>query len=62
LLSCSRDKYAYLADFAWYLQVLSKLAYIQGTRHAATIAGQLLDVCVRVEDVRPFAMQASASV
>ena len=54
---CSRDKYAYLADFSWYVGVLAKLAYIGGAKNSATIAGQLLDVAVRVEDVRPFAVQ-----
>lgn len=57
IFMCSRDKYAYLADFAWYIGVLAKLAFIQGTKHSATIAGQLLDVAVRVEDSRPFALQ-----
>jgi AP-3 complex subunit delta-1 len=57
IFMCSRDKYAYLADFAWYVEVLSKLASMEGTNlHAATVANQLLDVTVRVEDVRPTAM------
>jgi len=57
IFMCSRDKYGYLADFSWYVGVLAKLAYIKGTQHSATIAGQILDVSVRVEDVRPFAVQ-----
>ena len=57
IFMCSRDKYAYLTDFAWYISVLAKLAYLPNTRHAATIAGQLLDVAVRVEDMRPYAVQ-----
>jgi AP-3 complex subunit delta-1 len=57
IFMCSRDKFAYLVDFAWYVSVLAKLAYIQGTKHSATIAGQLLDVSVRVEDMRPYAVQ-----
>jgi hypothetical protein len=57
IFMCSRDKYGYLADFSWYVGVLAKLAFIKGTKHSATIAGQLLDVSVRVEDVRPFAVQ-----
>jgi AP-3 complex subunit delta-1 len=57
IFMCSRDKYAYLADFGWYVEVLAKLAYLPGSaRHATTVAGQLLDVAVRVEDVRPTAM------
>ena len=30
---CSRDKYAYLTDFAWYLSVLVDLATVQGEHH-----------------------------
>ena len=58
LFMCARDKYAYLADFAWYVSVLAKLAYIPDTKHSGAVAGQLLDVSVRVEDVRPFALQS----
>ena len=58
IFMCSRDKFAYLADFAWYVSVLSKMAYITDTKHSSSIAGQLLDVSVRVEDVRPYAVQA----
>ncbi len=29
IFMCSRDKYEYLEDFAWYISVLIKLAYIQ---------------------------------
>ena len=58
IFMCSRDKYAYLADFAWYVTVLAKLAYIPDNGvHAVTVAGQLLDVAVRVEDVRPTVLQ-----
>jgi len=57
IFMCSRDKYAYLNDFSWYVEVLSKLAGMEGgAHHAAIVAGQLLDVTVRVEDVRPTAM------
>lgn len=37
--------------------MLAKLAYLPDTRHTVTVAGQLLDVAVRVADVRPFAVQ-----
>lgn len=56
IFMCSRDKFAYLTDFAWYIDILAKLAYIPNTSHASTIANQLLDVTVRVEEVRPVAM------
>lgn len=79
IFMCSRDKYEYLEDFAWYISVLIKLAYIQvrwlavvaclptavcvtchaaqGSKFSNTIAAQLYDVCVRVEEVREFAVQ-----
>ena len=34
---CSRDKFAYLTDFAWYLSVLVDLATIQGTAHGSLV-------------------------
>ena len=38
IFMCSRDKYAYLADFGWYIEVLSKLAQLNGSKHTATVA------------------------
>ena len=49
---CSRDKYAFLTDFAWYLSVLVDLATVQGEHHGKLVADQLMDVVVRVEPVR----------
>lgn len=37
--------------------MIVKLAYIKGTKHATTLASQLLDVAVRVQSVRAFAVQ-----
>lgn len=54
---CSRDKYAYLTDFAWYLQVLVHMASLAETGQGEAIAEQLRDIAVRVEEVRPFAVQ-----
>jgi AP-3 complex subunit delta-1 len=54
---CSRDKYSYLTDFAWYISVLVDLAHIQGgsatTNHGSEVAMQLLDISARVPDLRP---------
>eukprot|EP00629_Pelagomonadales_sp_RCC1024_P017098 CAMPEP_0119271636 /NCGR_PEP_ID=MMETSP1329-20130426/8147_1 /TAXON_ID=114041 /ORGANISM="Genus nov. species nov., Strain RCC1024" /LENGTH=615 /DNA_ID=CAMNT_0007271687 /DNA_START=221 /DNA_END=2065 /DNA_ORIENTATION=- len=52
---CSKDKYSYLSDFAWYLQVLVKLAHLRGTKHGSLLAEQLIDVSMRVKPVRCFA-------
>jgi hypothetical protein len=37
IFMCSRDKYEYLEDFAWYISVLIKLAYIQVRRAAGVV-------------------------
>ena len=55
IFMCSRDKFTYLSDFAWYLSVLVDLATIQGSSHGELVAKQLMEVTVRVAPVRPFA-------
>ena len=53
---CSRDKYAYLSDFVWYLNVLVQLARLRGAqKHGALLASQLVDITMRVRPVRAFA-------
>eukprot|EP00636_Phaeomonas_parva_P006326 CAMPEP_0118860750 /NCGR_PEP_ID=MMETSP1163-20130328/6498_1 /TAXON_ID=124430 /ORGANISM="Phaeomonas parva, Strain CCMP2877" /LENGTH=447 /DNA_ID=CAMNT_0006794477 /DNA_START=229 /DNA_END=1568 /DNA_ORIENTATION=- len=54
IFMCSREKYSFLADFDWYVSVLVKLARLPGVPGAYTelIAAQLIDVCIRVADVR----------
>ena len=52
IFMCSRDKYTYLSDFAWYLSVLVDLATVQGSSHGELVALQLMDVAVRVAKVR----------
>lgn len=58
LFVCSRDRYYYLTDFAWYITVLVNLSYIKGSAMGSAVAEQLLDVCLRVESVRPFAVRS----
>jgi len=52
---CSRDKYAFLGNFSWYISVLVDLAHIYGAPKGKEIASQLIDIAVRVPDVRKFA-------
>ncbi|KAJ1448600.1 adaptin N terminal region-domain-containing protein [Pelagophyceae sp. CCMP2097] len=52
---CSRDKYAYLSDFAWYLSVLVQLAHLRGSKHGGLLAEQLVDVTMRVRPIRRYA-------
>ncbi|KAG5186742.1 Clathrin/coatomer adaptor, adaptin-like protein [Tribonema minus] len=66
VLMCSRDKYAFLVDFQWYTGALVELARMDhGCRSAATgalLASQLIDVALRVESVRAFAVEAMAGL
>jgi AP-3 complex subunit delta-1 len=57
LFMCSRDRYAYLSDVSWYLSVLVDLAYVQGPVHGPLVAAQLIDVSVRAEVVRGYAVR-----
>jgi len=58
IFMCSRNKYEFLTDFAWYLSVLVDLATVQGSFHGKNVADQLIDVTVRVEPVRVFAVES----
>lgn len=60
---CSRNDYFYLSNFDWYITVLVTLASIEGgTSHGDLIAQQLLDVAVRVKEVRPYAVKQMATI
>jgi AP-3 complex subunit delta-1 len=39
-----------------YVSILVELTRIEGTRHGKLIAGQMLDVAIRVQAIRPFAV------
>lgn len=60
---CSRTDYSYINNFDWYITVLVTLASIEGgTSHGNLIAQQLLDVAVRVHEVRPYAVKQMAAI
>lgn len=40
----------------WYVSVLVDLSYIQGPVHGSLVAAQLIDVSVRAESVREYAV------
>ena len=44
---CSRDRYALLQDFPWYVRTLVDLAHTPRTGHGALIAAQLEDDVLR---------------
>mmetsp|Transcript_12371 Transcript_12371/g.33951 ORF Transcript_12371/g.33951 Transcript_12371/m.33951 type:complete len:1045 (-) Transcript_12371:207-3341(-) len=53
----SRDKYALIEDFEWYLVVvLAEIARNPDTVHAVKAATQFSDVAARVLEVRPYAL------
>lgn len=52
---CSQQNYKFISDFEWYVSVLIDLTGTAGSKQGNLVREQLLDVCVRVEVVRPFA-------
>ena len=42
------------------MSILVELTRLEGTRHGKLIAGQMLDVAIRVEMIRPFAVSQMA--
>lgn len=60
---CSRNDYFYISNFDWYITVLVTLASIEGgTSHGDMIAQQILDVALRVKEVRPYAVKQMAAI
>jgi hypothetical protein len=46
-----------LADLPWYVSVLVDLSYVQGPVHGPLVAAQLIDVAVRADSVRDYAVK-----
>jgi hypothetical protein len=55
-IAAQRD-YKYVTDFEWYIDVLVRLTRVPGNEQGKLIADQFLDVAVRVEAVRRFAVK-----
>ncbi|KAF2863657.1 Adaptor protein complex AP-3 delta subunit [Piedraia hortae CBS 480.64] len=65
LAMCSRDNYAQLTDFEWYLEVLVELVRhcpATGSDVAAKIGAELLNIAIRVKALRPEAAAAAQSL
>jgi len=58
----SREKFSLVTDFAWYTSILLELALLQGTKHGKEVAEQLIEISLRVDTVRPFAVEAMLSM
>lgn len=53
----SQGSYQYVTNFEWYLTVLVELIQLESnSKHGNVIATQLLDVAIRVQAVRAFAV------
>lgn len=60
---CSQGSYQHVTNFEWYLTVLVELIQLEaGSKHGSVIAEQLLDVTIRVESVREFAVTEMSSL
>ena len=60
---CTGEKYALLADFAWYLNVLFQLGHTRGlVSLSALLRSQISDVALRVLPVRAFAVRRSIEI
>lgn len=60
-----KDKHSLVNDFAWYLSILlslSRLVNSCGGKFADLIAEQLIEIALRVEIVRPYAVEIMMSI
>ena len=55
---CCKDKYALINDFPWFVSVLTKLLTVEGSKQVSAVATQLIEVCLRVKDIRDFAVHS----
>ena len=62
LIICSKDRYGYIGNFAWYITVLVALARATDHDYGGDISKHLIDVVTRVEDVRAFAVRCMVPV
>ena len=47
---CSKDKYANISNFQWYICTLCNLAFVENISVVDNIAKQMMDVCIRLKD------------
>lgn len=63
ILICSQNNYQFITNFEWYITVLVELSQMEfGTRQGHVIATQLMDVCIRVQAIRHFAVNDLAQL
>ncbi|KAJ2402428.1 AP-3 complex subunit delta [Coemansia sp. RSA 2559] len=54
---CSRNSYGNLSNFEWYIATLVDLVYVPGVDVGKLLSAKLLDVTVRVRQVREFSIK-----
>jgi AP-3 complex subunit delta-1 len=59
---CSQDKFALVTDFAWYTAILVELTNLPDNKKGKDIAQQLEEISLRVDTVRPFAVESMLSL
>ncbi|RZB38732.1 Adaptin N and/or BLVR domain containing protein [Asbolus verrucosus] len=63
ILICSQNNYQFITNFEWYITVLVELAQMEfGSKQGHVIGAQLMDVCIRVQAIRPFAVSEMAQL
>ncbi|XP_071119601.1 AP-3 complex subunit delta-1-like isoform X1 [Haliotis cracherodii] len=60
ILISSQSNYQFVTNFEWYVSILVELTRMEGTRHGKMIASQMLDVAIRVQAIRQFAVDQMA--
>lgn len=63
ILICSQNNYQFITNFEWYVTVLVELAQMEfGSKQGHVIAAQLMDVSIRVQAIRSFAVAEMAQL
>mmetsp|Transcript_26522 Transcript_26522/g.39397 ORF Transcript_26522/g.39397 Transcript_26522/m.39397 type:complete len:1304 (-) Transcript_26522:111-4022(-) len=74
LYMTGQDRYALVTDFVWYVSVLQRLACMQSgaaggvggvherPHHGKKVAEHLMDICLRVKSVRPYAVECMVTM
>lgn len=57
---CSQNNYQFIVNFEWYVSVLVELTRMDGSQHGVLVAHQMLDVAIRVQAIRKFAVEQMA--
>lgn len=63
ILICSQNNYQFITNFEWYITVLVELAQMDfSLKQGSVIGAQLMDVCIRVQAIRAFAVAEMAQL